>query len=181
MRLLAYILFYPTLWWNVLLCRVFHWRRWWDRIDDGLLLGALPFEKDVPQLQALGVGAVLNVCGEAAGPVEAYRRAGIEQLRLAAVDFLPPSLEVVREGVEFMRRQVCAGRKVYVHCKAGRGRSATIALCYLITKGLTSEEAQRILLQKRPQVMPALYKRAVVAAFAAEARREPLCLNNQGG
>ena len=31
---------------------------------------------------------------------------------------------------------VCAaGKKVYVHCKAGRGRSACLVCCYLIVSG----------------------------------------------
>jgi atypical dual specificity phosphatase len=167
MALLAYLLFYPTLWWNIVLCLIFPRRRWWDWIDDQVLLGALPFPKDVPRLKALGIGAVVNTCREYAGPLEAYKLAEIEQLRVPTVDFLPPSLADVRLGVAFMQQQLARGRKVYVHCKAGRGRSATIVLCYLVAKGLAPEDAQRLLRQKRPQVLPTLFKRKVVKDFTA--------------
>lgn len=28
--------------------------------------------------------------------------------------------------------KACAGKTTYVHCKAGRGRSTTVVLCYLV-------------------------------------------------
>ena len=173
MALLAYLLFYPTLWWNMALCRIFPRRHWWDWVNDNVLLGALPSAKDVPRLKALGIGAVVNACGECAGPLSAYRRAEIEQLRLPLVDFLPPRLADVRLGVAFIHQQLVRGRKVYVHCKAGRGRSATIALCYLLEKGQTPEEAQRLLLQKRPQVLPTLFKRKVVTEYFKAVSKAP--------
>lgn len=40
--MLARASFYPTLLYNVLMERVTT-RRWWDRIDDNVILGALPF------------------------------------------------------------------------------------------------------------------------------------------
>lgn len=43
---------------------------------------------------------------------------------------------------------------IYVHCKAGRTRSATLVACYLIERySLTPEEAVAILTTKRPQVL----------------------------
>lgn len=42
---------------------------------------------------------------------------------------------------------------VYVHCKAGRTRSATLVACYLIKRyGLTPEEAVRFMTRRRSQV-----------------------------
>ncbi|GKD88645.1 putative dual specificity protein phosphatase DSP8, partial [Tanacetum coccineum] len=35
--------------------------RWWDQIDQYLLLGAVPFPKDVPRLKELGVGGVITL------------------------------------------------------------------------------------------------------------------------
>jgi len=166
--LLTRFIFFVTLWWNVLLCRLCPRRRWWDWIDDAVLLGALPLCRYVPELQRLGIGAVLNTCREWRGPVDAYRAAGIEELYLPITDFTPPSLEQVRAGVAFIQRHAAAGRKVYVHCKAGRGRSATIVLCYLIAKGLTPEQAQALVLEKRPHANRRLAQRAVVRQFAAE-------------
>ena len=135
-------------------------------MDEEVLIGALPMHRHVARLKAEGIGAVINTCAEYAGPVRKYADAGIVQLHLPTVDFTPPSLDDLCRGVEFIQQHRAAGRKVYVHCKAGRGRSATLVMCYLIKKGLSIEEAQRLLLEKRPQVNPRLFQRAVVRAFA---------------
>ena len=167
MRGLAYILFYPTLWWNRALCRLNPRRHWWDWIDEWVLLGALPTKKDVAALRAAGIGAVVNTCNEYRGPLASYQAAGIEQLYLPTTDFTPPRLEDIQKAVAFMQAQVARGHKVYVHCKAGRGRSATLVLCYLIAKGLTPAQAEALLLEKRPHVLPQLLRRKVVEEFVA--------------
>ncbi|RWW84698.1 hypothetical protein BHE74_00006684 [Ensete ventricosum] len=55
----ARILFYPTLLYNVFRNKIQAEFRWWDEIDEFLLLGAVPFPKDVPLLHQLGVQGVL--------------------------------------------------------------------------------------------------------------------------
>ncbi|MCY3023090.1 MAG: dual specificity protein phosphatase family protein [Planctomycetota bacterium] len=170
MALFSYLFFYPTLWWNLLLNRVCARRRWWDWVDDSVLLGAAPLRRHVAELKQAGIGAVVNTCREWRGPVEAYRAAGIEELYLPITDFTAPRLNEVRAAVRFIEQQIAAGRKVYVHCKAGRGRSATIVLCYLIAKGFSPEKGQALLLEKRPHVNRGLAQREVVRQFAAEYR-----------
>ena len=167
-RLIARSLFYPTLWWNKALCRLDKRCHWWDWIDDSVMMGALPAQHHVSDLVAAGISAVVNTCEEYPGPVEQYKMAGIEQLHLPTVDFTPPSIENVRAGVDFIQRQIASGGKVYVHCKAGRGRSATIVICYLIRKGLAPQEAQELLRKKRPHVLTTLCKRECVRIYAAE-------------
>jgi len=130
------------------------------------VLGAMPFAKDVPGLAAEGVKAVVNTCREYAGPVEQYKKFGIEQLRVPTIDFTPPTLEHVEEAVAFMKRHSEAGDSIYVHCKAGRARSATVAVCWLVDcRGMTPRAAQDLLLQKRPHVNPRLLERKVVQQF----------------
>jgi atypical dual specificity phosphatase len=167
-RLIARILFLPTLGWNCLLGRVLRIRNWWDAIDDAVLMGAFPFARDVPKLQRAGVGAVVNTCEEYAGPVAAYTRAGIVQLRIPTVDFTSPSLEDVERSVAFMQEQIGLGRRVYVHCKAGRARSGTVVLCWLIAaRGLDPAAAQAWILQRRPHAYPHIARRTVVQQFWA--------------
>ncbi|MEI6233332.1 MAG: dual specificity protein phosphatase family protein [Planctomycetota bacterium] len=167
MRYLFRLLFYPTLLWNIVLSRIIKSRRWWDWIDNSVLLGALPFPSDVSKLKALGIGAVVNTCDEYAGSVTQYAAAGIEQCYIPTVDFTPPALADLETSVRFIHAQIAAGKKVYVHCKAGRGRSATVVACYLLTRGHTPESAQRLMLEKRPHVNALIYKRPVVLQFAA--------------
>ena len=167
--LVARLLFLPTLGWNVLLGRVLRIRHWWDRVDDHVIIGAMPFGSDVQPLFDEGVRAVVNTCVEYSGPADEYARLGVEQLRIATIDFTPPNLADVRRAVDFMDERIAQGDVVYVHCKAGRARSATVVLCWLVrAKGISAEEAQQRLLEVRPHVHPSLTKRQVVQEFCRD-------------
>lgn len=165
-RFVVRLLFHPTLWWNRLLNRVLPSRRWWDRIDDHVLLGALPIARVLPSLQTEGVRAVVNLCEEFPGPVEAYGRMGIEQLHLPTVDFSPPALAEIERGVAFIQAHAAKGETVYVHCKAGRGRSATVVICWLIkARGLSPTDAEQFVRERRPHIARGLHRRGEVLAF----------------
>ncbi|MFV1965290.1 MAG: dual specificity protein phosphatase family protein, partial [Pirellulaceae bacterium] len=96
------------------------------------MIGALPLASDVPKMHAEGVRAVVNMCEEYAGPVAAYESLGMLQLRLKTIDFASPSLADLQQGVAFIEEHAHSNQTVYIHCKAGRGRSATMVLCWLV-------------------------------------------------
>lgn len=167
-RLYARTVFLPTLAWNMLLGRVLKVRHWWDSIDENVILGAYPFPRDVAALRSEGVAAVVNTCEEYAGPLDQYRNHGIEQLRIPTTDFTPPKLASIEAAVEFIQKYALRKDVVYIHCKAGRSRSATVALCWLVKyRGMTPEEAQAYLLTCRPHVKPNIDQRQVVKDFVA--------------
>ena len=57
----------------------------------------------------------------------------MDNLHFKVVDmFEAPSQEMLIEGVDFINRKSVDGGVVYVHCKAGRSRSATLVGCYLM-------------------------------------------------
>lgn len=164
--IVARAIFYPTLGWNMLLGRWLKVRNWWDQVDPHVIVGAFPFARDVPRMAQDGVGAVVNTCEEYEGPVEQYQKYDIKQFRIPTVDFTHPSYKDVQRAVDFMIEQIADERVVYVHCKAGRARSATVVLCWLIqTTGMTAAEGQRLLLECRPHVNPRLPQREVVQKF----------------
>lgn len=158
--------FYPTLAWNMLLARVLKIRNWWDAVDENVILGAYPFADDVPRLAEIGIGGVVNTCHEYRGPLEAYKQFEIEQLHIPTTDFTHPDFADLELAVEFMDQQIAAGRKVYVHCKAGRARSATVVACWLIkSQKLTAKQAQAAMTKSRPHVNPKIDQRPVVKQF----------------
>lgn len=172
----ARLVFWPTWLWNILLGRIFKTRDWWDAIDEQVYLGARPFRLDLPRLAADGVRSVVNTCEEFPGFLSDYRRLGIDQLYIPTIDFTHPSRESIDCAVEFIDQSVAAGKKVYIHCKAGRGRSATIAICWLMhSRGMSLPEAQAHLLNCRPHVNAHLGDRPVVRQYAEElvAHRSP--------
>lgn len=80
--------------------------------------------------------------------MQEWQAAGVEQLRLSTVDLTGvPTLENLHQGVDFALKHREQGSSVYVHCKAGRSRSATLAAAYLIkvsfkTIGASSNTSQ---------------------------------------
>ncbi len=167
-RIFAYLMFYPTLWYDRLFSKVSTKRTWYTQIDDHVYLGALPFATYPQKLHALGVKAVVNMCQEWNQAASMFDELGIEQLHLPTVDFQFPSLLAIEQSVDFINQCIKGGKPVYVHCRAGRGRSATVVLCWLLaTRSMSAQSAQHLLLQKRPHVIPNLWKRKVVTDFVA--------------
>jgi len=166
-RLYAQAVFHPTLGWNMMLGRMLKVRNWWDRIDPHVIVGAYPFARDVAGLVTQGVRAVVNTCEEYQGPHVEYDRFGIEQLRIPTTDFTHPRLSDIELAVDFVQQHVARGDTVYIHCKAGRARSATVALCWLMRyRAMTMDQAQAKLLECRPHINPRLTQRPVVRQFA---------------
>ncbi|KAF8102671.1 hypothetical protein N665_0197s0033 [Sinapis alba] len=129
------ILFYPTLMYNLLRFKLQSQFRWWDQIDEFLLMGAVPFRKDVPRLKQLGVGGVitLNEPFETLVPSSLYNAYEMEHLVIPTRDYLfAPLIADITRAVDFIHKNALLGKTTYVHCKAGRGRSTTVVLCYLL-------------------------------------------------
>ncbi|HBE72152.1 MAG TPA: phosphatase [Planctomycetaceae bacterium] len=165
----ARVIYYPTLGYNYLLGRILKTRAWWNEVDEHLVLGAVPLRNDPKALAKMGVTGVVNTCDEFSGPLDLYAELGIEQLWIPTVDFNHPTREHVDRGADFIQRHADAGGKTYVHCKAGRARSATVALWWLVKyKGLTPEAAQQKLLDARPHINPAVYQRPVIVELSRE-------------
>jgi len=158
--------FYPTHWWNILMSKVLNQRNWWDDVDDALILGARPNSTDAEKLVEIGVTGVVNTCDEYSGPIHVYEKHGIEQLHIPTVDFTHPFIQDVESAVDFISRHADDGGCVYVHCKAGRARSATVAVCWLMEyRKMSGDAAQQLLLENRHQVNKRLLSRPVVIEF----------------
>ncbi|HLZ69628.1 MAG TPA: tyrosine protein phosphatase [Dehalococcoidia bacterium] len=54
---------------------------------------------------------------------------------------VPPSVEDTQRLVARLLAQLAAGKGVAVHCRAGIGRSSTIAACVLVEAGVSPEDA----------------------------------------
>ncbi|CAN0908426.1 Phosphatidylglycerophosphate phosphatase PTPMT1 [Linum grandiflorum] len=165
----ARALFYPTLVYNVVRNKCQAEFRWWDRVDKYILLGAVPFPGDVPRLKELGVGGVvtMNEPYETLVPTALYHEHGIDHLVLPTRDYcFAPSLRDIYRAVEFIHVNALQGRTTYVHCKAGRGRSTTIVLCYLVQhKHMTPQAAYDHVKSIRPRVLLASPQRQAVEEF----------------
>ncbi len=161
-KYLARAAFYPTLGWTLLKASWSSSNAMLSQVDERILLGGLPRGR-AEELHRLGVGLVINTCEEWDGNRDEYKRLGIRQVVIETIDYTAPELEQAEQAVRAMREFLDANpnQKIYVHCKAGRGRSATILICFYIAEGLTPLEAQKLLLKARPQVSSRCWKRKV--------------------
>ena len=154
---LSLLAFWPTAAFNRLFCALFpDRRRLWDRVSPAVVLGAAPFRHcDVHALfHSEGVRAVVNLCREWDWHgTSLYQQLGINQLRLKTIDYDIPTLRHGLEGARFIADAEAAGQSVYVHCKAGRGRSTAIVLCYLVLyRGMAPAEADAHIRRIRPHI-----------------------------
>ncbi|XP_014506068.1 putative dual specificity protein phosphatase DSP8 [Vigna radiata var. radiata] len=165
----ARVLFYPTLFYNVVRNKIEADFRWWDKVDEFILLGAVPFPIDVPHLKELGVRGVitLNESYETLVPTTLYYTHGINHLVIPTRDYyFAPSLHDIRRAVNFIHENALSGRTTYVHCKAGRGRSTTIVICYLVHhKMMTPDAAYNYVKSIRPRVLLASSQWQVVQEY----------------
>jgi len=168
-RIVTYSLFPPTLFLNLLCWYILpsEQHSWYNRIDKTLIVGAMPFYTTVPELYDAGVRGVVNTCDEYGGPVKTYEKYGIHQLYLPVIDYTSPTDFQIDRCVDFCEKISSTGKSIYIHCKAGKGRSVTFAVCYLMKAyGISAQEALRMILKERPQVSKHVWARDCVASFA---------------
>ena len=159
MSYLNKIFVYPTILYGVLLEKT-GFRTWYTRVDDHCVLGAIPMKHNYQEIvikeNIKGV-LTMNEDHELEFSVsrEEWSKLGVEVMQIPIKDYTGvASLEQLKKGVDFINTHRSQNQSVYVHCKAGRYRSALMVACYLInTKQYTPEEARNFLKEKRPQVI----------------------------
>lgn len=114
--------------------------KWTTQVDDTVIMGGAPIGwLNVPKKlqEQYGVKSVINLCEEYKGPTKQYRKLGIRELHLPTTDHFEPSVQDMKTAVEFIRQhhdnKEDMGR-VYVHCRAGHGRSAAVVYAWLMSK-----------------------------------------------
>lgn len=119
----------------------------------------------------MGVKGVINMCYEYPGPKSYYDELGIVQLRLPTVDHFEPSADQLEEAIKFIKHYQKKGEKVYVHCKAGHGRAASVALSWLIHENPTQDpkDLNHLLKQKR-KVRGTLFKQKSIVELTNRLR-----------
>jgi predicted protein tyrosine phosphatase len=79
-----------------------------------------------------------------------------------------PTRDQLRTGVAFIRRAIEGGGKVYVHCASGVGRAPTLAAAYLVSTGLSTDQAWALIRGTRPFIKPTPPQLTAVEQFASE-------------
>lgn len=132
---------------NTLFPNTYHW---WNKIDEGLYLGAIPLQQHLDTLPKELPSPIAILCFvepfeledryylTTAIPHTEWQRRGIPVKHLPAVDFAAVSQGHLDQAVQFIYDMRKQGRTVYVHCKAGVGRSPSAIAAFLLKYGLAS-------------------------------------------
>jgi protein-tyrosine phosphatase len=67
----------------------------------------------------------------------------VQHYRFAIGDFGLPTPELMTKILDTIDAELEAGRKIYLHCWGGIGRTGTTVGCYLVRRGRTGDEALR--------------------------------------
>ena len=119
-----------------------------SQITPHLHVGGQYRRRGWPILASRGVTAVVDMRiefddNEAGLAPERY-------LYLPTVNDKAPTLEHLHAGAAFITEEIARGGGVYVHCEAGVGRAPTMAAAYLVSTGLTPDQAWTRIRQVRP-------------------------------
>jgi atypical dual specificity phosphatase len=118
---------------------------WWNKLDNNIFLGALPLHNSnhLEILKNENIGAVLSVIEdfELNGTIyfhpinkNDWRKNNINHLHIQIEDSFGLRIEDMKTCIQFINQNINDNRKIYIHCKAGRGRSASVVLCYFLWK-----------------------------------------------
>lgn len=100
---------------------------------------------------------------------EEWKLHGVQFLQLETADiFHAPTPEKLNRGIAFIRQFEGTGNSVYVHCKAGRTRSATLVACYLMQKNnWDAKTAVHFMKSKRPHILLHTVQWDAIRAFSS--------------
>lgn len=129
-KIVSKLFFYPTFPITALM-RI---GNYWTKVDETLYLGCAPLDiLDHPaMMHKMGIRGVVNMCYEYAGPRKTYDTLGIRQLHFPVVDHTEAPVDNLKDAVAFIQQFRDRGEKVLVHCKAGHGRGASVALAWMM-------------------------------------------------
>jgi protein-tyrosine phosphatase len=130
-------------------CQHFNWLT--DEIAVG---GRFPMSEAAHFAQEHGIRAIVDLRQEDCDDHDALAQAGIEFLHLPTPDMHPASADHLNKGVAFVRKHLDRGGRVLIHCQHGIGRSALLALCVMVDRGLEPLAALSQAKDRREQVSP---------------------------
>jgi hypothetical protein len=124
-------------------------------ITDTLAVGGRYAPEMVEHLAGpLGVKAVVDLRKEDRDDEDLLLRHGLAFLHLPTPDHCAVAAAMLEDGVAFAAAHLDRGERVLIHCEHGIGRSATLALCVLVERGMEPLEALELAKSKRAVFSP---------------------------
>jgi len=137
-------------------------------ITPSLFLGGQYGPRGLRKLNSMGITGIVNM---RITPIpDKLSFPDMHYLHLPTVDQEAPTVSQLETGVTFIRSEIQAKGKVYIHCRYGEGRGPTMILAYLIAEGLTLNDALKQVQKVRPFIRPTLIQLEQLRVFEKKNR-----------
>ena len=123
---------------------------WWV-IPDKLAGVRKPMAEELPELQKLGIGAIVSVMDDPSN-LELYQQANLPNLWLPIKGGTAPTQAQIQQLQDFINTENSQGYAVAIHCTNGRRRTATAIAGYLINSGSSYDDALKTILTANPEI-----------------------------
>jgi protein tyrosine phosphatase (PTP) superfamily phosphohydrolase (DUF442 family) len=114
----------------------------YQMVTPNFLRGGQPDQQGLQWLAAHGADLEIDLRGSdrdnAWSPPTDYP---LQVYRIAIEDFQSPTLAQVEEFIQLLDRAKANEETVFVHCKAGIGRTGLMTACWKVSQGLSADEA----------------------------------------
>jgi hypothetical protein len=121
-------------------------------ITPQLYVGGQYSKRSVDDLERLGVTGIVNMRMHSVH--KDIKGLHMRICNLPTPDLHAPTQENLQKGIEFIKKEIAKGGKVYIHCRQGEGRGPTMAIAYLISTGLTYDDAFSLVQRVRTFIRP---------------------------
>ena len=123
-------------------------------VAENLGVGSVPMSYgQLDRLAEEGIGAIVNLCEEFPDLPEIQRERGFDVYYLPIADEEAPDLDELEKALAWLDEAIYLGKKVYIHCRHGIGRTGTVLNAYLLRRGLGHRGAASTLrkLRSKPE------------------------------
>lgn len=110
-----------------------------SQITPQLYLGGQIYSQGLSQLRRWEITGIVSM--RLTLPSVYKRSPELKVLHLPTPDTLAPTIQQLKEGIAFIAKEVGLGGKIYIHCRHGEGRGPTMIIAYLMSTGLTLQDA----------------------------------------
>jgi protein-tyrosine phosphatase len=138
---------------------------WWNYVTDNIMLGAIPL-KNYDHHRMLvnnSVNLIISVVEPheytdtyLSQPVKQsdWENLGIEFMSFPSPDFNSIDYNMLDRVIYCIINAINQNKKIYVHCKAGKGRSVIVVACYMMLSDptLTYAKVMKLIRSKRPNI-----------------------------